>query len=673
MLGFDKLPPRIRIYVLSVFVITCALAVALVMNPQSPPVPWEQVPVLVVVLTALGFAAARNEILTPTGDRRSVFASVIIAAVLLLGPTWVLLVVSVSQLLSQAWVRQPFPKILFNVSQNTLSAGITGVVYTFVLGLAGESPDLTFRTLASVIGLILAVLTNYFVNSTVVAIVVAMSEKRPVVEHYRESYVRFALGVYASEAVIGIIAAMLWTIAPWSLVLVGFVVFIVHLAYALSASLQRRMVELQRRTAELEVLNELNSALTRAIDLSQLWELLAEQVGRVIAAESFFIALRDDQTGRIEIAYGLDQGVPISSGQAIPAGSSISGWVVEHAEPLLVRDFAAEQSALPVSVPIGSGDDPASILAVPLVLDDRVLGILSAQNHKPNAYGEDDVRLLSAIAGQAAVAINSARLRREAAEAQALRHLNLLKTQFISTVSHELRTPLTPIIGYSELLLGGGFDDDTTKEMAGEIHAKAEQMERMVEDLLDLSRVESGRLKLDFEPVSVGALVRSTARDFANASPKHHIASVIAGELPLVDGDPLRLRQVLSNLVTNAIKYSPNGGAVTLRAEIAVDDIVVSIIDEGAGIPSDRMSRLFEVFYRVDNDVTRRAKGAGLGLALCKHMVEAHGGRIWVESEVGKGSTFSFSLPLARHSEGAPREDSLALPLPAEPAPAWSR
>ena len=665
MLGFAALPPRIRYYVIAVFLLAALSAVSAFSAGAPPAVSNEQVYILVLLFTVIGLIAELKPILTPEGDTKTVFASVLIASVLLLGPTWAFVPVACAEVLCQAILRAPFPKALFNTSQNSLAAGASAGVYYYALAILGLSPDTGFQSPIVIVAILAMVLTNWLVNTTLVAAVLAMQQSRPVAQFYRAAYVQVAIGVYVAEAAIGIIAAMLWMMAPWSLVLVGFVVFIVYLAYTLSASLQRRMVELQRRTAELEVLNELNSALTRALDLSQLWELLAEQVGRVIDARTFFIALRDEPSGRIEIAYGLDDGEPTGS-QIIQAGAGISGWVVEHAEALLVHDFSAERERLTWAVPLGGGATPNSILAVPLTLDGRVLGLISAQSHKLNAYGEDDVRLLSAIAGQAAIAINSARLRREAAEAQALRHLNLLKTQFISTVSHELRTPLTPIVGYSELLMGGGFDDAMTVEMASEIHAKAEQMERLVEDLLDLSRVESGRMKLSFEQVSVASLVRSTARDFATASAKHHVSCQTDDDVPSIEADPLRLRQVLSNLVTNAIKYSPNGGTVTLQASRLGDGVLVSVSDEGAGIPADRISRLFEVFYRVDNEVTRRAKGAGLGLALCKHMVEAHGGRIWVESEVGRGSRFSFVLPVSHRAGEAERADSLALPLPTD-------
>ena len=365
------------------------------------------------------------------------------------------------------------------------------------------------------------VITYYAVNSVLVATIIALNLNRPVVSQYRASFVEFAIGVTIAETVIGIIGALLWGIAPWSAALVGFIVFIVYLSYGLSASLARRMVELQRRTAELEVLNQLNSALTAAIDLGQLWELLAEQVDKVIDAKSFFVALTEEPSGRIEIAYGLDQGTPLAR-QVIPPGTGISGWVVSHASPLLVRDFEAEQANLPVAVSLGSGDQPASILAVPLVLDGRVLGLLSAQSYKADAYSEDDVTPAVGHRWPGRYRNQLRQAQADAAESQALRHLNQLEdpvhihglARTADTADSDCR-----VLGIARWAAGL-----TTKRPGRWLRRSTPRLvrwSRWSKTFLIFRESNRAGCGLASNPFRCPALARSTARDFSTASALH--------------------------------------------------------------------------------------------------------------------------------------------------------
>jgi signal transduction histidine kinase len=299
----------------------------------------------------------------------------------------------------------------------------------------------------------------------------------------------------------------------------------------------------------------------------------------------------------------------------------------------------------------GSGRTPGSILAVPMILDGRVLGVICAQAYRLDAYTEDDLQLLASIAGQAAVAINNAHLQKEAAEVRAIRQLDLLKTQFISQVSHELRSPLTPIIGYSEILSMDDYPPAQVHEMAVEINRAAEHMQRLVEDLLDLSRIEAGRLRLQPQALDLEDLLRSAARDTARTSSRHNVRVDLPAFLPTIQADRVRVRQVLDNLLSNAVKYSPDGGTVIIQATGHEGEVRIAVSDQGPGIPLEKQPRLFEAFYRVDGELSKKVRGTGLGLAISRHLVELHGGRIWVESQVGRGSTFAFALPIAGPSD----------------------
>lgn|GEM_PF-2285206 len=251
------------------------------------------------------------------------------------------------------------------------------------------------------------------------------------------------------------------------------------------------------------------------------------------------------------------------------------------------------------------------------------------------------------------------------AEAQiaALQELNRLKDEFVSTVSHELRNPLTYLMSGSELLQAGILPPKQ-QEVIREIARTADTMSRIVEDLLDLSRLGTGRFRLEREPVDLRALIRRVVHSIETGALRHRFRVLLPQALPAVPADPVRIEQVLLNLLTNAVRYSPAGGTITVSARLMADAVEVAVQDQGIGIPADKLERIFETFYRVESPQVRSVRGSGLGLAVCKALVEAHGGRIWVESQEGIGSTFSFTLPLA------PAATSSSEPEHATPAPA---
>jgi PAS domain S-box-containing protein len=225
------------------------------------------------------------------------------------------------------------------------------------------------------------------------------------------------------------------------------------------------------------------------------------------------------------------------------------------------------------------------------------------------------------------------------------REIDEVKSALISTVSHELRTPLTLIHGFAELLVLRDMPVERRRAAAEEILEASRRLARLIDDLLSVSRMESGRLILDPRPLDVAGLVERTLSPFRAMAARHSIRSEIPGGLPVIWGDPDKVEQILTNLVGNAIKYSPAGGEVVVAVCCDDDEIRVSVRDQGIGMSPRDMGQLFEKFYRVDRDEVRRAGGTGLGLYITKRLVEMHGGRIWAESWPGAGSEFSFTLP----------------------------
>jgi PAS domain S-box-containing protein len=252
-----------------------------------------------------------------------------------------------------------------------------------------------------------------------------------------------------------------------------------------------------------------------------------------------------------------------------------------------------------------------------------------------------------------------------------IRNIERMKTSFVSTVSHELRTPLTSIKGFISTLLGdeeGYYDKDTQREFYQIIDMECDRLTRLISDLLNVSRIEAGRaLDLNPKPVDVPKVIDKVISVQKSYTDKHTFKVDIGDDVPIIVADEDKVDQMLTNLTNNAIKYSPQGGEITISAHREGEGVLCSVADNGMGIPPDHLPKVFERFHRVDNRDTRQVGGTGIGLYLVKHLVEAHGGKIWVESEVGKGATFSFILP-----DKPPEKEEDAKPQPAPAAQAAS-
>jgi signal transduction histidine kinase len=248
-----------------------------------------------------------------------------------------------------------------------------------------------------------------------------------------------------------------------------------------------------------------------------------------------------------------------------------------------------------------------------------------------------------------------------------LKELDRLKSNFLATVSHELRTPLTSIIGYSDMLATGiaGDLNEEQAEFVETIRSKGDHLLALISSILDVNKLEQGKISIQRETVDPAELIRDVAKTLAPLAAKKKVvvAADIEGELPAIQADPTRLRQVLFNLAENAVKFSPHGGRVVVSArtvELAPDDgdamgfvllaapergIEIAVKDSGPGIPHSEHEKIFDAFYQVDGSSTREHGGTGLGLSIVKRLVEAHGGRVWVESTPGEGATFRLTLP----------------------------
>ena len=233
-----------------------------------------------------------------------------------------------------------------------------------------------------------------------------------------------------------------------------------------------------------------------------------------------------------------------------------------------------------------------------------------------------------------------------AANLAGLERLNQLKSEFVSMVSHEFRTALVGIQGFSEILMDETTGHDEVKGLAGDIFNDAQRLNRMITEMLDLDRMEAGKIRLAPKPVDVNGLVRDVVERAQASSDEHAIRTELDEALPIVSADPDRIVQVISNLLSNAVKYSPDGGEVVVSTDLKDGSVRVAVTDHGVGIAPENMSKVFGRYERFESNRTSKVVGTGLGLAICRQIIELHGGKIWVDSKVGAGSTFQFTVPV---------------------------
>jgi signal transduction histidine kinase len=293
-----------------------------------------------------------------------------------------------------------------------------------------------------------------------------------------------------------------------------------------------------------------------------------------------------------------------------------------------------------------------ALLAVPLLREDQIIGSLSLTRKAPGEYAPEVIDVLKSFATQSALAIQNARLFREIADKSAqLEAASRHKSEFLANMSHELRTPLNAIIGFSEILAEKMFGEINEKqtEYLQDILESGRHLLSLINDILDLSKVEAGRMELELSDFDLPNAIENALILVRERASRRGIrlGSTIDERLGMIGGDERKVKQVLLNLLSNALKFTPEGGRIDVGARLHNDVAEVSVADTGVGIAPEDQEAVFEEFRQV-GAADKKAEGTGLGLALSRKFIELHGGRIWVKSQVGAGSTFTFTLPLSR-------------------------
>ena len=426
--------------------------------------------------------------------------------------------------------------------------------------------------------------------------------------------------------------------------------------------INQREHEVRERAAELVTINRISQALATQLDKNHLIQFVGDQVRDLFRAPIAYVSLLDRATMMLQFPYAFGE-----NASPRPFGSGLTSQIIRSGQPLLINEDMEGSSARLGVEQIGRRT--SSYLGVPISSGGQAIGVISVQSDEQEGrFTEADQRLLSTIATAVGVAFHNAKLFEEAGQARAAaEQADAAKSSFLSTVSHELRTPLTSVLGFAKIirrrleerLFPMISEEDRKVQQAKRqvienleiVVSEGERLTKLIDDVLDLAKIEAGKFTWNMTSISVkeviGRAVAATASLFE--AKKLELVSDIAPDLPGITGDQDRLIQVVINLISNAVKFT-DAGSITCSARQAGTELLVSVRDSGIGIAPDDQPKVFEKFKQVGDTLTDKPKGTGLGLPICKEIVEYHGGRIWVESEPGRGSTFSFTLPILEKS-----------------------
>ncbi len=415
--------------------------------------------------------------------------------------------------------------------------------------------------------------------------------------------------------------------------------------------LQKRTQDLAQSLEETGALSEVIRAVSSSLDLRQILDTVARRALALSGADACGI-FEFNPTRRVfepVVTHNLSQeflagvrGTPVE-----PRGVSIgraaeTGEAVQIPDIDLARDYALREVTLRAGF--------RSLLTVAMAGEDVTRGMVLLRR-TPGAFEDRLVNLLSALASQTKVAVENARLFREIEEkGRQLEEANRHKSEFLANMSHELRTPLNAVIGFSEVLLERMFGDinDKQTEYLQDILSSGRHLLSLINDILDLSKIEAGRMELELSAFDLPSALDNALTLIRERAARHGIRIELSMDERLGEmvGDERKIKQILLNLLSNAVKFTPEGGQVGLRANHADGSVEISVSDTGIGIAPEDQEAIFEEFRQVGSDYARKREGTGLGLALARRFVELHGGRIWVKSELGHGSVFTFALPV---------------------------
>lgn len=416
----------------------------------------------------------------------------------------------------------------------------------------------------------------------------------------------------------------------------------------LGKALQDLGVVLERKFEELRTLVKVTERINAGLILDEVLNHVFDSFRPIIPYNRIGFSLIDEDGQKVRARWARSDAasIAIATGYEAPLAGSSLQTIVDTGRPRIINDLVAYLAEHPQSESTTKivAEGMRSSLTCPLVAMGKAIGFMFFSSMKPNTYRNVHVELFQQIAGQLAVIVEKGRLYQELIE------LNQLKDKFLGIAAHDLRNPIGAVKGYLAILMEGhlGKVEEPQVRVMQKMNQACEAMLDLINDLLDVSAIQSGRLEIRPEPVDLAEYLKELHQSWVLfGKPKSiEIGLELEAGLPRVTMDPKRIDQVISNLVSNAIKFSYPGSVVTVRARKHREGVEISVADQGQGIPEDEIGKVFAEFGRTSVRPTGGEKSTGLGLAIVKRLVEAHGGRVWVESTVGRGSEFTFALPL---------------------------
>jgi len=408
-------------------------------------------------------------------------------------------------------------------------------------------------------------------------------------------------------------------------------------------------------TERAQIINELMRVAVSSMNTPEAIDGIASQVRRLLDFDRLNISVHPPGTDYVETYAGSGEEAPQTEQRRTGLFDTPFGEAIRSGKPV-IRANMLEDGVYPVEAVVAAESGYLSLMCVPLESRGRVIGCLNFRSRPADSFGAKDLLAAQEIADHLAVVVEHTILHQKAEEsADALQRLNVQleganrhKTEFLASLSHELRTPLNAVLGGSELLAEGvlGELNEKQAEYIHDINESGEHLLSLINDVLDLSKVEAGRLELRPDHFSLRTLMESSekiVRERASRKSINFRVEPPADEV-IVEADQRKVKQIVYNLLSNAVKFTPEKGSVTFTGRLAGDEIVLSVVDTGPGIPEDYRERVFDEFVQVPGT----EGGTGLGLSLCKRFVELHDGRLWLETEVGRGSAFHVALPVSR-------------------------
>jgi signal transduction histidine kinase len=427
----------------------------------------------------------------------------------------------------------------------------------------------------------------------------------------------------------------------------------------LEREVKERTAELAQSVQELRALGDVSQAVNSTIDLETVLSTIVAKAVQLSGTQAGTIFVFDEASQEFQMRanYGMDDAlIAAVQGQHIRIGETVVGRAVLQRRPVQIYDLQHDPTSPVLDVILRAGF--RGHLTIPLLGADQTVGALVVRRKEPGEFPRSTVDLLQTFAAQSVLAIQNARLFHEVEDkSRQLADASQHKSQFLANMSHELRTPLNAILGYTELILDSVYGEmpEKARGVLDRVQRNGRHLLGLINDVLDLSKIEAGQLTLSLSGYSLKNVIHSVYSAVEPLASEKQIALKIdvAPELPQGRGDERRLTQVLLNLVGNAIKFT-DMGEVSIKGTSANGSFNVAVRDTGPGISAIDQAKLFQEFQQADNSITRKKGGTGLGLAISRQIIEMHGGRIWVESSPGHGSTFAFTLPVTVEEQASP-------------------